>query len=277
MQTQYLTVGTGKIAYDDQGSGPLVLCAPSLGDVRGEYRFLAPRLVAAGYRVVTMDVRGHGETSVGWADYRVTAIGSDMLALIKHLNAGPALIVGTSMSAGAAVCAAADGRDLVAGLVLIGPFARSMGPEWQARLMGATFGAVFSLPLVGRSLWKKYYTSLYPTARPADFDDYITKLIANLGERGRLGALRAMLRDTKAGSEARLDSVAVPVHILMGTRDPDFKKPADEVQILSKRLHATSQMIEGAGHYPHAEMPDQAAASILTFFESLRVGVGHGN
>src|ERR671923_247479 len=50
----------------DAGVGPLVVCVPSMGDVRGEYRFLIPQLVAAGYRAVSMDVRGLGETSAAW-------------------------------------------------------------------------------------------------------------------------------------------------------------------------------------------------------------------
>ncbi len=58
MNTQFLKRPEGAIAYDDTGSGPLVVCAPSMGDVRGEYRFLASQLVTAGHRVVTMDLRG---------------------------------------------------------------------------------------------------------------------------------------------------------------------------------------------------------------------------
>src|SRR5262245_14420575 len=131
MNTQFLKVTGGTLSYDDQGAGSLVLCVPSLGDVRAEYRFLTPRLVKAGYRVITMDMRGLGESSVNWPAYTVEAIGSDMLALIRYLNAGPALIIGTSMAAGAAVCAAVDGPELVAGIVLVGPFVRVMGPEWQ--------------------------------------------------------------------------------------------------------------------------------------------------
>ena len=101
MGTNFLKIDGGSIAYDDSGSGPLVICVPSMGDLRGEYRFLAPRLASAGYRVVSMDVRGHGETSVAWPDYSVAAIGSDMLALARSLDAGPAAIIGTSMAAGA--------------------------------------------------------------------------------------------------------------------------------------------------------------------------------
>mgnify|MGYP001310988106 FL=1 len=63
MTTSFLAHANGRIAYNETGTGPLVLCVPSMGDVRGEYRFLAPRLAQAGYRVVTMDVRGHGESS----------------------------------------------------------------------------------------------------------------------------------------------------------------------------------------------------------------------
>ena len=42
MATKYLNQSNGKIAYDDAGNGPLVVCVPSMGDVRGEYRFLIP-------------------------------------------------------------------------------------------------------------------------------------------------------------------------------------------------------------------------------------------
>ena len=113
MSTQYLEHDGGRIAFDDTGAGPLVVCVPGMGDLRAEYRFLTPQLVSAGYRVATMDVRGHGEASVGWADVSVAAIGSDILALIRHLDAGPATIVGTSMAAkwvNQPKCAAASSR-----------------------------------------------------------------------------------------------------------------------------------------------------------------------
>src|SRR3569833_626160 len=57
--TQYLTVDGGTLAYDVTGdSGPLVVLAPGLGDSRQAYRFVAPELAAAGYRVATIDLRG---------------------------------------------------------------------------------------------------------------------------------------------------------------------------------------------------------------------------
>src|ERR1700694_1314175 len=68
----WMKVHDGYIAYDDSGgTGPIIICVPGLGDLRQQYRFLAPRLEAAGFRVVTMAVRGDGYLSVEWRGYCV--------------------------------------------------------------------------------------------------------------------------------------------------------------------------------------------------------------
>jgi pimeloyl-ACP methyl ester carboxylesterase len=276
MPTRYLDVPGGRLAYDVAGEGPLVICAPSMGDLRAEYRFLAPRLVAAGYRVAVMDVRGHGESSVGWSDYSVAGVGADMVALAQTLGGGPALLVGTSMAGGAAVWAAAEAPELVAGVVLIDPFVRDgEGPLWVSRLL---FGTLFARPW-GPALWLRYYASLYPTARPADFVDYARRLGANLREPGRFTALRKMLFASKAASAARLGEVTAPALVVMGTKDRDFKDPAGEARRVAAELrgtHAQVRLIEGAGHYPHAEMPDQTATALVPFLNGVREGVAHG-
>jgi pimeloyl-ACP methyl ester carboxylesterase len=70
-------------------------------DLRSELRFIAPLLVGAGFRVVTLDQRGMGETSGPWPEYGSIPLARDMMALIRHLDAGPALIYGTSNGAAA--------------------------------------------------------------------------------------------------------------------------------------------------------------------------------
>ncbi|MCL5997136.1 MAG: alpha/beta hydrolase [Chloroflexi bacterium] len=273
MNTHYLEYQGGKIAYDDSGpigngpvgSRPLVLCVPSLGDLRAEYRFLVPQLIAAGYRVVSMDVRGHGESSVRWPDYSVGAIGADMVALIRNLNAGPAVIIGTSMAAGAAVWAAAEAPELVTGLALIGPAVHGE-LSWQSRLI---FAALFARPW-GTALWLRYFTTLYPTRKPVDFDQYRAALRANLAQPGRLEALKQMIYASKSASEQRMPRVHAPTLVLMGSRDPDFKSPEAEARWVAEHLQGTYHMLPDAGHYPHAEMPELAGPLLLDFLQSLR-------
>src|SRR6266404_8199309 len=123
----WMKVHDGYIAFDDfGGNGPIIICVPGLGDLRQQYRFLVPRLEAAGFRVVTMDLRGHGQSSADWPDYSAASVGADIVALIHHLGAEQVYIVGNSMAAAAAVWAAADAPKAVAGIVLIGPFVREM-------------------------------------------------------------------------------------------------------------------------------------------------------
>ena len=264
MGTQFLQHQNGSIAYDDSGSGPLVVCAPSMGDVRGEYRFLIPQLVGAGFRAISLDVRGHGETSTAWPDYSVAGGGSDLVALIRHLDAGPAVIVGTSMSAGSAVWAAAEAPELVSGLVLIGAFVRGE-TAWSSRLL---YSLLFSRPW-GPGMWLRYFSTLYPSHKPQDFEDYCAGLRANLAQPGRMESLQQMLLASKSASEERIPRVNVPVRVLMGSKDPDFKQPEVEGRWVAEQLHGTLEMIDGAGHYPHAEMPELTGAKILAFLESM--------
>ena len=134
----------GTIVFTDQGRGPLVVMVPGLGDLKEEYRFLAPPVIAAGYRVVTADLRGLGNSSVGWPAYTNEALGSDIVALLGYLGAASATVVGTSMGAGAAAWAAAEAPEVIDNLVLIGPFVRVLppGPWWKTVALSVvrTFG-----------------------------------------------------------------------------------------------------------------------------------------
>ena len=165
LASRFLTVGEGQIAYDDTGeSGPLVLAIPGMGDLRSEYRALRPLLQQAGYRVVTMDVRGHGETSALWSDYSAHAVGRDALALIEHLGAGPAVILGNSFAAGSALWAAHDAPARVRGVALLGPIVRDASPSWFAKAAIAVgFGGPWRV-----AFWMTYWNSLFPLRKPID-------------------------------------------------------------------------------------------------------------
>jgi pimeloyl-ACP methyl ester carboxylesterase len=119
--TEFLDHEGGQLAYDVTGEGPLVVLSHGIGDHRQAYRFLVPLLAQAGYRVANADLRGHGESSLGWPSITRTDVAGDLLALIRHLGR-PAVIVGHSLSGGAATIAAAQAPDLVAGIVEINPF-----------------------------------------------------------------------------------------------------------------------------------------------------------
>ena len=266
--TRQLPVDGGTLAYDDRGEGPLVVLVPGLGDLRQEYRFLAPRLLDAGYRVVSVDLRGHGESSVGWASYSRKAAGADLLALIDRLDGGPATIIGNSFAAAPAVWAAAERPSAVAGLVLIGPFVL---PQPEKPVQQAMVRLMFNGPWKVAA-WNWYFATLFPTRKPADFAEYRAALRANLAEPGRFEAVRAMMLSSEPDIAERLPAVRAPALVMMGSKDPDFGDPAAEARTLAERLRGESVLVDGAGHYPHSEMPDVAAAPILAFLDRAHRG-----
>lgn len=257
----------GTIGYDDTGgAGTLLIAAPGMGDLRQVYRHLIPEATGRGLRVVTMDLRGMGESTVEWPDYSDAAIGADMLALAHHLAAGPAVLVGNSLTASSAVIAAVEDPSAVAGLVLIGPFAREVpSPGWQKLLF-----RMMLAPPWGRSAWVSYYRKqMYPGNKPSDHEEYVGQLAANLSQPGRYRAFRSLAFNSHAESESRLERVECPVLVIMGTADPDFPDPEAEARSLTEILGGELELVDGAGHYPQAQAPDQVADAVASFVANI--------
>jgi pimeloyl-ACP methyl ester carboxylesterase len=261
METEYLELADGRVAYEVAGpaDGPLVVCVHGMGETRQTFRFLVPRLTAAGYRVAAMDVRGYGQSTASWPGYGVESVGADVLALIQRLG-GPAVVVGHSIGCASATWAAAEAPEAVSELVQISTSAGEGAVKGWMKL---------AAKLVGRSaaLWAMYYKSLYVSAKPADFAQYVRDLKAGLRRPGRLIPLRAQIEESLSGFKSRFPEVSCPTLIVMGGNDKDVPDPAAEASLVAGRLAgpASVTVVPGSGHYVQVEMPDVTAAAVLAF------------
>jgi len=272
-QTRFIETEGGRVAFDDTGgTGPAILAIPGMGDLRSEYRHLRPALVQAGYRVITMDARGFGETTARWGDYSARAVGRDAVAVLQHLGAGPATILGNSFAAGSALWAARDAPEAVSGVVLLGPIVRDLEPSFVQKLaLKIGFAGPWRV-----GFWTMYWDSLFPTRKPADQAEVKAAITRNLREPGRMDAMRAMIALSKADTAAMLDHSTVPALLVMGSKDPDFADATAEAHMLGNQLKAETMIIEGAGHYPHTEFADQVAPGIVAFIrKSHPTGARH--
>jgi len=277
--TEYVDIEGGRIAYDEIGTGPLVVLSHGIGDRRQAYRFLAPRLAQAGYRVVSADLRGHGDSSMGWKSVTGkeaitrTDIAGDLLALIDRLG-GPAIIVGHSISGGAATIAAAQRPDLVSGIVELNPFTKTQkislsGLVQIRRYRQGMFRLMGTQYLHSLRSWLRYLDLAYPT-KPADYAEYMTALAAKLREPGRMAEFMKTGKSTPADAGAQLPNITVPALVVMGTLDPDFADPRAEGEAIVATMPAgrgTVATVDGGGHYIHAQSPDAVAALIVPFLK----------
>ena len=269
--TEHLTIAGNTIAYDLIGQGPLVVLAHGIGDSRHSYRFLAPALAAQGYRVANVDIRGCGESSLGWEGYSRTDIAGDLVALVRYLG-GPAVIIGQSISGGAATIAAATAPDLVTGVIELAPFTRTQPFDLGGLLRSKRFRTGYTrlgmtMFLGSIKAWKNYLDLAYPT-KPADWDHELARIEAKLAEPGRMKALQAMCQANPSDAGAQLPNVTCPVLVIEGDADPDWANPrAEGEKIIADLPTGRGELVvlDGVGHYPHAQVPDQVLDLALPF------------
>ena len=122
---------------------------------------LAP--LAAGLRVLAIDQRGHGATTLAakgegrrsWLDLR-----DDLVALLKVLDGPPVVLAGHSMGATVSLLAAAARPDAVKGLVLLDPV-----------IMPRLVALYAQVPWTSGALWKKMPIAQAALRRRSVFDD----------------------------------------------------------------------------------------------------------
>jgi pimeloyl-ACP methyl ester carboxylesterase len=222
-KTGLIAANGGKIAFSDEGSGPLVVLSPGMGDLRSSYRFQIPALVQAGYRAVSVDLRGHGESDTTFTTYGDGPTSEDLVDVITHFEA-PAVIVGNSMSAGSAVITAVRHPELVSGLVLIGPFVRDPKSSAFQKMM---MSVMMAKPLVVTS-WNSYLPKLFAGQKPADFTTYRRSVKEAMARPGYKEAFAATVKTSHHEAEALLPEVSAATMVIMGEQDPDFPDPAQE-------------------------------------------------
>ncbi|MCX4747458.1 alpha/beta hydrolase [Kitasatospora sp. NBC_01287] len=266
-QTQYLQLPGGTIAFDDTaGPGTPVVLLPGMLDSRAAYRHLRPLLTAAGHRVITMDLRGFGESSITWDDYSPAAVATDVVALLAHLDLTRATLVGQSYTGATAVRAATLAPERVAGVVLLDAFVEQPAPGLLTRAMVHLLGSVV---IAFPKAWGYYLNKMaMPTTKPADHERYVAGLVAALRTPGRRRATRGQVRGD-AGPTGWAEELRCPVLVVMGSKDPDFPNPEMVADRQASVMNARKVMIDGAGHYPMADYPQATADALLPFFAEV--------
>jgi pimeloyl-ACP methyl ester carboxylesterase len=250
-----------------------------MGTWRHDYRHLAPLLADAGYRVVNMDMRGHGESSLDWASMTGKAaisrtdVAGDILGVIRHFG-GPAVIVGHSLSGGAATIAAAQAPELVTAIVEINPFTMvprlDVGALFTVRRYRRGFARLMGTQLMkSPRLWRGYLDVAHPS-KPDDYRQYIDGLMAKLRQPGRWEEFMKTGKTTPADAEAQLPEVRCPLLVIMGSEDPDFPDPQAEGEAIVAAMQAgvgRVAIVDGGGHYPHAQFGDRVVELVSAFVQ----------
>ena len=106
MRGQGLTMITSdnvRIVYDDEGDGRPLVLLHGYGCRRGHWEYQREALLEAGYRVVAVDLRGHGESNTPQYGQTLARLGQDVRELIQQLDIKDVTLVCHSMGASVAL------------------------------------------------------------------------------------------------------------------------------------------------------------------------------
>ena len=243
------------IAYDDHGSGE-----PAFVFVHGwtcDRSFFKPQAEHFGkqHRVITVDLRGHGESDRPGDGYSVANYASDLAELIKQLNTGKVIAVGHSMGGQTVLQLAADRPELVAGIVMVDPAPLSPPPEateWLEGLVGAT-AAGNNEPRAG--LIDSFFL---PASDPQVHQRVKETMLASPNH----------IAAAAMQSVVDFDGPTVAGQCKVPALNIAAASPLNPPHMMQEWIpHVVNGQTVGAGHFNHLEAPVQVNAMIEAFLE----------
>jgi len=256
---------TVAVAYDVVGSadGPTVALSNSVGSTRAMWDPQVPALVAAGYRVVSYDARGHGASPVPTGPYSMDDLADDLLALLDTTDTDRAHVVGLSLGGMTAMCLTARHPDRVASLAVLCTSALLGPPQfWLDRAAAVRSGGTGSIAeaIVGR-----WFTEATRRAEPAKVAAAVA-MVSSVPAEGYAGCCEAI---AAMDLRADLPGIAVPTLALAGAEDP--ATPPEHLEYIAKHIPgAALVVVPDAAHLANLERPDAVNVALLEHLDAAR-------
>jgi 3-oxoadipate enol-lactonase len=251
------------VAHEVAGAGPTVVLSNSVGSTRGMWHPQVPALVAAGYRVISYDARGHGASPVPPGPYSMDDLADDLLALLDTTDTERAHVIGLSLGGMTGMRFAAKYPDRVASLAVLCTSALLGPPQfWLDRAAAVRAGGTGSIAeaIVGR-----WFTAATRQAEPEKVAAAI-EMVSSVPAEGYAGCCEAIaamdLRD-------ELPRISAPTLALAGADDP--ATPPDHLEYIAKSVPGASLVvIPDAAHLANLERPAQVNAALLEHLNAAR-------
>jgi pimeloyl-ACP methyl ester carboxylesterase len=245
-----------RIAFETHGDrSPALVFVHGWSCDRGYWAGQLP--LAERFRIVAIDLAGHGESGAGRAEWSIASFGADVAAVVAHLGLERVVLLGHSSGGDVIVEAARRLSGRVAGLVWVDAY-KSLGPRRPAEAMEA-FTAPFRASF--RETTAAFVRSMFaPTSPPA----VIERIAADMASAPPDVAIPSLVAAVTYGSEipGALRELALPVFAINADYAPT------DVGSLS-RCGIDVAVMPSVGHFPMIEDPPRFNALLATVLDKL--------
>ena len=250
-----------ELHYELHGTdGPVILLIHGLGSSGRDWEHQVGEL-AARYRVLTVDLRGHGKTS-RQGPITIAAFAADLAELLDGLALAPVYVTGISMGTAVAFQLALDRPDLALGVVIIngGPVGLSSANPLHQRELEQRIAAVNALGMHG--FGERLAERLLPAADHEPMRRIFVDRWAANDPAMYLASLGAMVDWTVWH---RIWALTVPCGVIAGDRD--YTPISFKEAYIRELPEAELVVIADSGHMTTHDQPRALSAAILRFVD----------
>jgi pimeloyl-ACP methyl ester carboxylesterase len=281
----FVDINSGRVAYDEAGSGPaVVLSHSSIADRRlWDHQFAA---LSNGYRVIRYDRLGFGESSdvVGEVDHA-----SDLLAVLDALDVDRAALVGSSMGGAISVDVALAAPERVTALALICSglsgwkwpdemreqtrplLLAAVPPERLAAYSAYTAETVLDDDIAAMAEMQIRFLAVGPGRTPDVLAPDAWQLALTMARRVFEREWRGVAhieREPQLPPADRLGEITVPTLLVVGRADSPYLQAPSEV--LAAGISAARRVdLPDAAHLPPIECPERISEELRVFLGAV--------
>jgi pimeloyl-ACP methyl ester carboxylesterase len=270
----FVRLAGGRVHYELAGPprGAPVVLVPGFSVPYSTWNHNFYALAEAGFRVLRYDHFGRGLSDKPRLPYGWELFDSQLDALITALCPGPNVsLVGLSMGGAVTLQFAARHRGRIGRIALVDPLCANFPDSPLYRTL--------RLPLIGDAIMAVAGRWILSRGQAGDFyspESYAQFLPSYRAQARRPGFSRAVLSTLRGlgawPTLAACETVGLqglPVLLVWGGHDATLPI-ASSAEILKRIANAEFRIVEGAGHVPHFERPDEVNALLATFLNDAR-------
>jgi pimeloyl-ACP methyl ester carboxylesterase len=250
----------GQVAFAERGTGPVVVFLHGLAGFKELWDEVTDHVVAAGFRVVQVDLRGHGASDDVPPPWSIADMAGDLERLLDQLGARQACVVGHSMGGRVLFQFALSRPDRVWALVPVGAHSQAPVPPYRQVLEEVRDAARDDLDAF-RAAFERAGEIPERVFRDAEFAARYDSRFARNRPAMLAAALDAIL--AMPVLTPRLAEIEVPALAVVGERDLPFRELAD---LYAQRMpRCRTVVVPDCHHYPMTDSPAAFSTALLTF------------
>ena len=263
-----LSLAGHRLYYDLVGpeDGPVVCITHSLASDSGMWAEQMPPLLQAGFRVLRVDMRGHGGSDPIAGDYTIKTLAGDVAAVLDALWLARVHYVGLSIGGMIGQAFAIEyGAKLISALWsdTLPASPKGAADQWAQRMN--TVRQANSLEPLADPTMERWFTDAFKPSKPGRWKQ-IRDTVAATTPAGYLGCSAAIMN---FDFTAQLPALRVPTLVVCGADDPGT--PARENRRLAGLVPGGRyEEIADARHFPNVEHPEAFNRIMMGWLETQR-------